>query len=107
MRIAESTTGGTEIPQDSDVCYKIPPDFVSRASGTDALVLLSVWSNPYISIVGVTEHAVSNIAKYIQLPEQDVENALHRLNEVGEVIFDPDTQETMAPEWVKYNLPSN
>lgn len=91
---------------DNEVSYAIPADLVSRAKGVDALVLLSVWSNPYISMIGVTSDAVGNIAKYTRLQPDEVDAALKRLDKAKEVVFDPNTQEVMAPEWIKYNLPT-
>ena len=85
------------------VCY-VPEDMERRAKGPDAIVLMSVWSNPYISEIGVTQNAVANIARYTSMSESDVDAALRRLDKAKEVVFDSETQEVMAPEWIQYNF---
>lgn len=84
------------------VCY-VPSNMFERSKGETALVLMCLWSNPYINAVGVTPGAVQIVAKCSGLPEPQVNEAIQRLQELGECVFDRESGEVWIPQWLEMN----
>ncbi len=84
------------------VC-NVPTNMFERAQGRIGFALSCLWSNPSTNAVGVTPHALSEIAKYTGLTTDDVDAAFKQLESDGEAMIDAATGEVLVPQWLEFN----